>query len=92
MRIGEIARRLGVSSDFLRRVERLGLVRPANRDLNGHRRYTVEDLEAVQAAIFPTRVRDTVEGRARIGAEIARLKAWCERNGIPWDPPEAPAS
>jgi len=34
--------------------------------------------------ILWTRVADTPEGRARVDAEIARLRVWCERQGIPW--------
>ncbi len=43
MRIGELARRLGVSRDTIRRWEEMGIVKPA-RDWAGHRRFTEADL------------------------------------------------
>ncbi len=46
MRIGELARRLGVSRDTIRRWERLGIIIPA-RDWAGHRRFDEGDLQAL---------------------------------------------
>jgi predicted site-specific integrase-resolvase len=90
MRLGELARKLGVSAHWLRRLEKAGRVPPPPRDINGHRRYGPEDIAAVKRALFTpgTRVADTVEGRARVNAEIERLREWCRRQGIRWTPPE----
>jgi len=43
MRIGEVARRVGVSPSTLRAWERRGLVRPSRAD-GRHRRYTIDDI------------------------------------------------
>jgi DNA-binding transcriptional MerR regulator len=51
MRIGDVARELGVSRDTLRRLEARGLIEPA-RDWIGQRRYSREDLAALRAKIF----------------------------------------
>lgn len=45
--IGQAAQQLGVSTDTLRRWESEGRILPA-RTLKGHRRYTREDIEALQ--------------------------------------------
>ncbi len=39
MRVGEVARHIGVSADWLRRQERTGNIVAARRDRNGRRRY-----------------------------------------------------
>ncbi|GAA3245354.1 MerR family transcriptional regulator [Pseudonocardia petroleophila] len=46
MRIGELGRRVGVSTRTLRHYESLGLL-PARRDGHGHRRYDDADARAV---------------------------------------------
>ncbi|WP_447600248.1 MerR family transcriptional regulator [Nitrospira sp. Nam80] len=57
MRIGQVAKVLGVSKDLLRKFEQRGLIAD-HRDLNGHRRYTDEDLAAIRRVLFgsPERV------------------------------------
>ena len=37
-----------------------------------------------------TRVADTAEGRARVDAEIERLREWCRQQGLAWTPPPEP--
>jgi hypothetical protein len=39
---------------------------------------------------FGSRARDTEAGQARQAREINRLKDWCERNGVPFQPTETP--
>ncbi len=51
MRIGDIARALGVSRDTIRRLERRGLI-TAERDWAGHRRFSPTDLERVRTFLF----------------------------------------
>jgi DNA-binding transcriptional MerR regulator len=55
MRVGEAAKRFGISVDWLRRLERKGRL-PTNpvRDVNGHRRYTIEDLDTIRAVVTPS--------------------------------------
>ena len=51
MRIGDVAGRLGVSRDTLRRLEREGAVAPA-RDRAGQRRYTEGDIVSLRRVLF----------------------------------------
>ena len=57
MRIGEIAKALGVSQATIRRLERRGVI-VANRDWAGHRRFTQDDLERARGALFGVRAKD----------------------------------
>ncbi|MCW5253728.1 MerR family transcriptional regulator [Streptomyces sp. SHP 1-2] len=47
MRIGEVARRSGVSARMLRHYESLGLVRPSGRTGGGYREYSDEDIRRI---------------------------------------------
>ena len=51
MRIGAIAKELGVSRDTIRRLERRGLI-SAERDWAGHRRFSKNDLELARTFLF----------------------------------------
>ena len=51
MRIGVVAKILGVSCDTIRRLERRGLVKPG-RDWAGHRRFSPNDLEQLRDMLF----------------------------------------
>jgi DNA-binding transcriptional MerR regulator len=55
VRIHEAAQRLGVSSETIRRWERVGLIPPATRTVTGHRVYSDADLEAVRIIVVPER-------------------------------------
>jgi DNA-binding transcriptional MerR regulator len=46
--VSEAARELGLSADWLRRGEKLGVLPVAKRDLNGFRYYTEEDIERLR--------------------------------------------
>ena len=48
MRIAEVSERFGISTDTLRYYERIGLIRPVNRDKNGIRDYNEIDLKRVE--------------------------------------------
>lgn len=48
MRIGEFATRSGVPVRALRRLESTGLLHPIGRDVNGFRRYAVDQLPLAQ--------------------------------------------
>ena len=48
MRISEVSKHTGISTDTLRYYERIGLVRPVNRNANGIRDYTDLDLRRVE--------------------------------------------
>ncbi len=56
MRIGDVARALGVSRDTIRRLERRGVVSP-QRDWLGQRRFTEEDLAYLRTILFAPRGR-----------------------------------
>ncbi len=66
MRIFDVARELGISAAWLRRLERQGKIPAAPRDLNGDRRYTQRDVEQLRRLLFEDgRTREAgVEGRA----------------------------
>ena len=52
MRIGELAKLLGVSPDTIRNAEDRGLIQP-QRDWNNQRRFTAEDVERIRERLFP---------------------------------------
>ena len=57
VRIGDVARNLGVSTSLIRKAERKGRIPPARRlrigkEPHGARRYTDEDLERIREAFF----------------------------------------
>jgi DNA-binding transcriptional MerR regulator len=55
VRIGDVAKEIGMSKDTLKRLERQGVVQP-KRDRVGHRRYTQVEVEQIRAALFRPRV------------------------------------
>jgi len=48
MKIAEVSERYGISSDTLRYYERIGLIRPVNRNASGIRDYNEIDLRRVE--------------------------------------------
>jgi len=64
MRIKDVARELGISADWVRQLEREGRIPPAVRDVNGHRRYTDEDLSQLKEAIFAKRGEQAEEAHS----------------------------
>ena len=56
MKIGTVARRLGISASLLRAWERFGLARPVRTGSN-YRMYTKEDLHVLQRAVYFRRMR-----------------------------------
>jgi len=51
--VSEAARQLGCSVEWLRTAERQGKIPMARRDVNGWRRYSSGDVEALGEALFP---------------------------------------
>jgi len=70
MRIGELARQLGVSADTLRFYERAGWLPRPDRSENGYRSYRAEDLEHLRLLLDLRRIDLPLE-------EAARLASWC---------------
>ena len=66
--IQEAAARTGLSEHTLRYYERIGLISPIGRSLNGHRRYCQEDIDGV---VFVKRLRAT-------GMPIAKIRRFAE--------------
>jgi DNA-binding transcriptional MerR regulator/uncharacterized cupin superfamily protein len=56
LKIGDVARRLGVSASLVRAWERLGLTKPARTD-SKYRIYTKEDFKVLRRAVYLRRVR-----------------------------------
>jgi MerR HTH family regulatory protein len=75
MRITSAARELGISADWLRRLERHGRLPPARRDLRGHRRYTAEDVHLLRQTLFPTGAGTTPRGtRLFLPKDVERVR------------------
>ena len=71
MRIGELARELGVSADTLRFYERDGLLPRPPRGENGYRDYGTADVERARLLLDLRRLDIPL-------AEAARLAGWCQ--------------
>lgn len=71
MRIGEVARQLGVSSDTLRFYERSGMLPRPPRGENGYREYGPLDAERIRLLLDLRRLDLPLE-------EAARLAGWCQ--------------
>lgn len=52
MRIGELAEKLGFSSDLLRRLEREKILPPARRDRSGQRRFSPQDARRIRRILM----------------------------------------
>ena len=70
MRIGEIADRLGVSTDTVRFYERAGWLPAPVRAENGYRRYSAEDVDHLRLLLDLRRMDIPLE-------EAAQLASWC---------------
>ncbi len=71
MRIGELARELGVSADTLRFYERSGLLPRLPRTENGYRDYRPVDVERIRLMLDLRRLDLSV-------TDAARLAGWCQ--------------
>ena len=63
MKISEFARRLEVSIDTVRRLERKGLLSP-ERDWAGHRRFSEADVERARRALFASASMRSAQARS----------------------------
>ena len=52
MRIAQAAHQVGISPTTLKRLEQRGLIHP-QKDRNGQRRYTEDDIARIQALYYP---------------------------------------
>ena len=82
MRIGEVARRAGVSVKALHYYERIGILTPATREPNGYRTYEPDVLDrlaftrAAQAVgLSLGEIREIIEFRERGGPPCAHVLA-----------------
>lgn len=71
MRIGELARELGVSADTLRFYERSGLLPPATRTSNGYRDYGATEQERIRLLLDLRRLDLPLD-------DAARVAGWCQ--------------
>ena len=70
MRIGELAREVGVSTDTVRFYERSGWLPPADRRANAYREYAAADVEHLRLLIDLRRLDLPLE-------DAARIASWC---------------
>ena len=70
MRIGELAERVGVSTDTIRFYERSGLLPRASRRENTYREYAAEDVEHLRLLIDLRRLDLPLE-------DASRIASWC---------------
>lgn len=54
LRVNEVARELGISEAWLRRAEQSGRIPKAQRDLNGWRVYTEDDIVILRRVLLPS--------------------------------------
>jgi|OpeIllAssembly_1097287.scaffolds.fasta_scaffold881275_2 DNA-binding transcriptional MerR regulator len=52
MRVVDVSKELEISGDWLRRLEKAGIIPPIPRDRNGYRRYTPEMVACIRRVIF----------------------------------------
>lgn len=52
MRITAVAKELGFSAEYLRSLERTGRIPPAPRDINGHRRFSQQEVAHLRTVLF----------------------------------------
>ncbi len=71
MRIGELAREVGVSADTLRFYERSGMLPRPRRAANGYRDYGPLELERIRLMLVLRRLDIPL-------ADAARIAAWCQ--------------
>lgn len=71
MRIGELARTLGVSADTLRFYEKRGVLPPQPRGSNGYRDYGPAELDRIRLLLGLRRLDLPLD-------EAARLAGWCQ--------------
>lgn len=71
MRIGELARELGVSADTLRFYERSGLLPDPQRAENNYREYGAADLDRIRLMLDLRRLDLPLD-------EASRLAEWCQ--------------
>lgn len=53
LKVSEVARQLGCSTEWLRGAERTGKIPAAKRDINGWRVYSEKDIEKIEALLAP---------------------------------------
>jgi DNA-binding transcriptional MerR regulator len=70
MRIGELADRVGVSTDTLRFYERSGWLPRPERQQNSYREYDEKDVEHIRLLIDLRRLELPLE-------DAARIASWC---------------
>lgn len=68
LKVNEAARELGVSEAWLRRADGRASIPKARLDINGWRVYSRDDIEALQAVLWPA---ISGEGRNKQGGAVA---------------------
>lgn len=68
MRITDAARKLNVSAAWLRQLEKAGRIPTAQRDINGHRRFSGDDVERLRRLLYGGDA-DSCEGMASVSGK-----------------------
>ena len=79
LKIGKLAKALGVSQDALRFYEKQGLINPSFRTAAGYRLYSTEDVKQVKFILSAKRVGFTLnEIRGLLALEVTKDEKSCE--------------
>ena len=79
LKIGKLAKALGVSQDALRFYEKQGLINPSLRTAAGYRLYSTEDVKQVKFILSAKRVGFTLnEIRGLLALEVTKDENSCE--------------
>ena len=79
LKIGKLAKALGVSQDALRFYEKQGLINPRFRTAAGYRLYSTEDVKQVKFILSAKRVGFTLnEIRGLLALEVTKEENSCE--------------
>lgn len=82
LKIGQVARMVGISPSMLRAWERIGLIRPARTNNSSYRLYTPAEVRLLRRARYLRHLR-RVRGLNAAIAEQLRPQAGLDRNGQP---------
>ena len=86
LKVGELAKRTGVSVRTLHHYDEIGLLRPLHRTPTGHRLYGAEDVARLQQVRSPrqlgqSRLREQIELQRQLYERLEGLGRWLDARG-----------